>query len=202
MPTRTAAASPRKSQATSYSASLRLCYIRSFVILTPFFPPHPTPRRSFGPILPRRRVTSPRSLSPPSERIEPSTPRATTLPTLGGLECDEPVQGHLHIVPNSLTFNFHDPSAYSSQTPHTLVPSFLVHRLGDYDRSTDINLHLVLLLHSWRSDKFRIKITNVPTAGHVNNDFRLRPIRRLIPFDQDSLLASKPTQHHSLNQPP
>jgi len=151
--TPTAAAPPRKSQAAS------LCHLYlSFVILTPLFPPHLTPRRSFCPILPRRRARSARSLSPLLEPIEPSSPRATDFPTPRGLDNDEPVQEHFHVVPDSLTLNVHDLSAYTSQTPHALAPFFFGHRLGDYDPTTDTILHLVRMLHpSSRSDQIIYK---------------------------------------------
>jgi hypothetical protein len=59
-------AGPPVSHKSPHAARFASCYIRCFVILTPFFPPHPTPRRFFGPILPlpRGRVLSTRSLRP------------------------------------------------------------------------------------------------------------------------------------------
>ena len=171
-----------------HPSALHPCYIRSFVILTPFFPPHPTPCCSSCPILLRHCILSTRSLSPPPELIKPSIPGVTTLPTLRGLDDDEPTQEHFRVIPNSLMLNLHELSAYTSQTPHAWAPFFLLHRLGDYDRSTDI----ISTLYSCHSDQIVHK-NSVSTASHVNNDFRFPPIPQPIQFHQRSLLASKST---------
>ena len=102
----------RKSQVPHPSA-LHPCYIRSFAILTPFFPPHLTPCQSSRPILPRHHVLSTRSLSRLPELIEPSIPGAAALPILGGLDDDEPVQEHFHVILDSLMLNVHNLSAYT-----------------------------------------------------------------------------------------
>ena len=141
-PTWTAAASPCKSPEAA-PAGASLCTVS---ILCCTDAPHLTPPSLFCPIRQRRRVLPARSFSPPPELIEPSAPRVTALPIPGGPDNGDPVQEHLHVVPNSLTLNIHDLSAYTSQAPHVVAPFFLVRRLRDYDPSTDTYLHHAALL--------------------------------------------------------
>ena len=69
-------------------------------------------------------------------------------------------------------------------------PILPVHRLEDYDPSTDTYLHHAVLCTPCARTNPLIK-NSVSTAGHVNNDFRFPPIPRPAQFAQHSLLASK-----------